>query len=298
MADLEDFEIDGEVAKPGEGEGDEPGPSPERRSPPPFPFGMIAIGVALVGAIGLVMFLFLRPGNRAPTATATTPALASPAATFSAEPAIALPPLAESDAFVRDLAKGLSSHPQLGAWLAARGLVRTLTVAVQNVAEGRSPAPFLPFLTPTTRFKAEDKGGRLLPDPKSYAAYDDFADAVATLDVAECARVYRILAPLFGAAYADLGYPAADFPKAINRALDVLRTTPMPGGDIVLHRGPVFLEYADSRLETLDLAQKQLLRMGLRNARIVQKKAAELAPVLSLAAQAGASPAPAVSPHS
>ena len=175
---------------------------------------------------------------------------------------MSLPTLAESDAFVRDAAKGLSTHPQLGAWLAARGLVRTLTVSVQNIGEGRSPALFLPFLTPTVRFQAVQKGSLLVADPKSYAAYDDFADGVAALDAAECARVYGILAPLFAAAYADLGYPGPDFPKAVARAVAVLAATPVADTEVALRRGPSFFEFADPKLEGLSLAQKHLLRMG------------------------------------
>jgi hypothetical protein len=181
---------------------------------------------------------------------------------------------------VRDLARGLSSHPQLAAWLAARDLVRTLTVAIQNVAEGRSPARFLPFLTPTVRFQAVEKAGAIVADPRSFAVYDDFASAVASLDLAEVARVHAILAPLFGAAYAELGYPADDFSKAVARAAEVIAKTPVPDGEIALRRGPTFLEFADPKLESLSLAQKQLLRMGPTNARKVQAKAAELVKAL------------------
>jgi hypothetical protein len=239
--------------------------------------------VVLALAIGVTLVVVSRPGPKVETVLPPeVPAAAAPPAPPEAGPP--LPALAESDAFVRELARALTAHAQLGAWLAARDLVRTLAVAVQNVAEGRSPARFLPFLTPTSRFAAVDKGGRLVADPRSHAAYDDFAEAVASLDVAECARVYAVLAPLFGAAYAELGYPSADFPKAVQRAADLLRETPVPEGDIALRRGPVFLEFADPKLESLTLAQKQLLRMGSANARKVQAKAVELAAALKPAA--------------
>jgi hypothetical protein len=243
---------------------------------------MILTGVALVGAIAAVVFILMRPG---PKATTTLPP-AVPESLASAppprEPPVSLPPLADSDAFVRDAAKGLSTHPQLGAWLAARGLVRTLTVSLQNIGEGRSPALFLPFLTPTVRFQSVQKAGQLVADPKSYAAYDDFASGVAALDATECARVYKILAPLFAAAYADLGYPGPDFPQAVARAVGVLAATPVTDAEVVLRRGPSFLEFADPKLEGLSLAQKHLLRMGPRNARLIQKKAAEIAQALGL----------------
>lgn len=279
--DLEDFEID-KSSPPVEGDLEPAGQGPGGpRRDPALPWGIILTGLALVGAIGAIVFILMRPGPKtvpptlvtAPTTLATTPPSAPP---------VSLPALAESDAFVRELAKGLSTHPQLAAWLASRGLVRTLTVSVQNIGEGRSPALFLPFLTPTVRFQAVPKGSLLVADPKSYAAYDDFASGVAALDAAECARVYGILAPLFAAAYADLGYPGPDFPKAVARAVAVLAATPVADTEVALRRGPSFLEFADPRLEGLSLAQKHLLRMGPRNARLIQKKAAEVAQALGL----------------
>jgi hypothetical protein len=280
--DLEEFAFDKSVPAP---EGEAPLEDEVRRRPP-LPIGLGLAGVALVAAIGTVVFILMRPGAKPPPpAPLPSTSLPSPEPT---EPTVALPQLAESDAFVRDAAKGLSTHPQLGAWLAARGLVRTLTVTLQNIGEGRSPAPFLRFLTPTVRFEAKEKAGQLVADPKSYAAYDDFADGVAALDAAECARVYKLLSPLFAAAYADLGYPGTDFPKAVARAIDMLATTPVSVTEIALRRGPAFVLYADPKLEALPLAQRHLLRMGPRNARLIQKKAAEIALALGLL-----SPAPA-----
>ena len=279
--DLEDFEID-KSSPPVEGDAEPTGLGPDdQRREPALPWGMILTGLALVGAIGAIVFILMRPG---PKTTVATPATAptSLAAVPPTEPPVSLPTLAESDAFVRDAAKGLSTHPQLGAWLAARGLVRTLTVSVQNIGEGRSPAVFLPFLTPTVRFQAVQKGSLLVADPKSYAAYDDFADGVAALDAAECARVYGILAPLFAAAYADLGYPGPDFPKAVASAVSVLAATPVTDTEVAFRRGPAFLQFVDPKLEGLSLAQKHLLRMGPRNARLIQKKAAEIAQALGL----------------
>jgi len=275
--ELEDFEIDGERKEPLlDADGLLIPPPPRRPSVPP---GLLAAGGLLLTAL-IAAFFFLRKGDKPPAPSVPT-VEATPAPSGPTEAQPILPALAESDAYVREVAKGLSAHPQLGAWLAAPDLVRTLTVVVQNVADGRSPSRFLPFLTPQSRYAAVQKGGVLVADPKSHAAYDAFADGVAALDAAECARVYRLLAPLFGAAFAELGYPATEFEKTVSRAVDVLRSTPVRD-DITLRRGKVFLEFADPKLESLRLAQKHLLRMGPRNARLIQGKAAEIAQALGL----------------
>jgi hypothetical protein len=276
MPDLDDFEIDGRSPEDDASaeRALETNPSLERTEPGIPKTLIVGATVVLLAAVFGVFLLLRRPA--APAAAVLPAPLASATPSSPTEPGAPLPTLAESDHFVRDLARGLSAHPQLGAWLAVEDLVRTLTVTVQNVAEGRSPARFLPFLTPAVRFAAVEKNGRLLADPKSHAAYDDFADAVASIDAAECTRVYGVLAPLFGSAYAELGYPAGDFGKAVARALSVIRDTPRPASEIELVQGKIFLEFKDPKLETLSLARKQLLRMGPRNAGLVQAKASEL----------------------
>lgn len=276
MSDLEDYEL-GEAG----GETERGTPLRPRRSGPPL--GALA-GVIAVLAVGAAAFFWLRPKAKVeaplPTPTVATPA-PSPAEATPTEPPVKLPPLEESDAFVRDLAKAIASHPQLGVWLGQPGLIRTVAVVVQNIGEGRSPAPFLRFLTPSVKFKTVRKGGKMYADPKSHAAYDTFADGVSAVDAAECARVYRILQPLLRAAYKELGYRGQDFDATLGRALGLIAATPVPKGDVELRQGRAFIEYVDPRLESLSFAQKQVIRMGPRNARIIQAKAADLATALA-----------------
>jgi Protein of unknown function (DUF3014) len=271
MADLDDFKLDEE----GSAE-DLPGTLPP--PPPGPPPGLLAGGALLVAALGAGAFFLLRRPAPPPLASAPPPALSlPPAASLSpAQTERALPPLAESDAFVRELAQGLSAHPLLAAWLEARGLVRTFAASVLNIAEGRSPAGFVPFLAPGQKFAAVERGGRLVADPRYFQAYDGMSAAVTSLDTAGVVRVYRTLLPLLGAAYKELGYPDADFTLVTERAIAHLLATPLPAGEIPLRKDSLFLRYADPRLEGLSLAQKQLLRTGPANAKRLQEKLREL----------------------
>jgi hypothetical protein len=249
------------------------GPGPPHRG---LPGGALAaLALLAVGLAAVVLLLLRRPGAGPPSSPipATTLAPAGPA---PAPPSPSLPPLDGSDGYVRDLARGLSTHPQLAAWLATAGLVRTLTAVVDNVASGETPAPHLRFLAPKTGFRPRQSGRRLTPDPRGFAAYDAFADAVASLDAAGCARVYQQLAPLFEAAYRELGHPQGGFPAALARAIDALLQAPVLPADVPLVRHATVFEYADPKLEALTPAQRQLLRLGPRNVRLVQAKLREL----------------------
>ncbi len=245
-----------------------------------FPMILAAVAVLVIALLGVLFLVFQRPGK--PAATPQPVAAAPPAPAPLATPAVALPPLDESDAFVRTIAQALSAHPELARWLAQSALVRTLTAVVDNVANGETPRPHLAFLAPKQRFKAARRPPRqIVPDAAGFQGYDLFADTVASVDAGVAAAGYRTLAPLFEAAYVDLGYPGGGFPKALERALQALTAVPVLREDVALVPHAIGFRYEDPALEALTPAQKQFLRIGPRNVRIVQGKLRELQAALA-----------------
>jgi hypothetical protein len=105
--------------------------------------------------------------------------------------------------------------------------------------------------------------------------------------------VHRALAPLFAQAYAQIGRDRSDFDAALAAAFGELLRTPVRDGEPELVAGIRSYRFADPELEELSPAQKDLLRMGPGNARLVQAKLRELAAALGLdvsAAERGATP--------
>ncbi len=239
-----------------------------------FPMILVGVAVLVIALLGALFVLFRKPA--APAST-PVPLAARPTPAATAAPAVALPPLDASDAFVRGIAQALSSHPELARWLAQGSLVRTLTAVVDNVASGETPRPHLEFLAPKQRFKAARRPQRqIVPDPAGFAGYEPFADAFASLDAGATAAAYHTLAPLLEAAYVDLGHPGGGFPKALERAIQALAAVPVLREDVVLVPHAIGFRYEDPALEALTPAQKQFLRIGPRNVRIVQEKLREL----------------------
>ncbi len=237
-------------------------------------------------ALGAVLYLRWQPPAAAPEerAASPTPATVSETTEEVAPAAGApepLPPLDASDAIVRQLVAGLSSRPELIAWLAGQDLVRAFVAAVDNIARGTSPKPFLASLRPTEPFRATDRGGRLVADPHSFARYDRAADAFASLDPAGVAAAYARLAPLCETAYRELGVEGT-FQGALERAIGRLLAAPDAPEEAPLLWNFVTYEYADPALESLPEAEKQFLRMGPRNMRLVKAKLRELAQVMDL----------------
>ena len=195
---------------------------------------------------------------------------------------ISLPPLSESDPLVRELVVKLSSHPQVLAWLATKGLVENFTVVTLNISEGQSPIAHIRRLAPKTPFRARTGNGGIYLDPVSYQRYDGYAAAIGGLDPVGTARLYLTLKPRILDAYRTLGSPEGDFDPVLERAIAVLLAVPVIDGDIPLRQKVMSYGFANQDLESLSPPQRQLLRMGPANIRIVQGKLREIAQLLRL----------------
>ncbi len=182
-----------------------------------------------------------------------------------------IPPLDQSDAFVRDALAGLSDRREYANWIGMEHLVSKMTAVIDNVSRGAIPASRIQPLAPKGKFPVIEKDPDVyLMDPKGYHRYDVYADTVASLDVPTVKQIYGTLKPLFDSAYVELGYPDGNFEQVLRRAINHLLATPVLSGEVALVRPSVMYRFADPQIESLSQAQKQLIRMGPRNVRIVQ----------------------------
>ena len=276
MTDLQDFEIRRTT-------------SPEPDLPPPSarPSSVwiaVTLLVAAAAVAAYVVFVRRQPIAPAPTkGTAPTAASsASPPLGGKGDP-ITLPPLDASDTLVRTLVQGLTESPAVMAWLPTTGLIRNFTVVVSNIAEGAAPARQLKVLRPQGPFRIASRGATTTVDPRSYDRYATIADAIASVDPGGAARLYATLKPRIEDAQRDLG-SADTFDHTLERAIVALLSTPVVDGSERLKPKGIGYGYADDRLESLTPAQKQLLRMGPRNVRVIKAKLRDLALALGIPA--------------
>ena len=278
---LDDFDVDTTQTTP-----TRPPLMRERRSPVPI---LVAV-IVLLAAGAAVWFFFLRPQpEQAATAPAAKPAAAAAPAGVqplcaATETAAALPPLNESDAFAKKSAAGLSAHPRVAAWLAGSDVIRSFVVAVDNIVSGATPAPRLRALRPAGAFRAREARGGLFIDPRSFERYGPIADAVDSLNPQDAARLCGTLKPRLVEAYGELGREGS-FDAALERAIVALLRTPAVGPDTRLVPSGASYAFEDETLENLTPAQKQLARMGPRNARIIQDKLRQVALAIGIPAE-------------
>ena len=264
---------------------EEPLIAPPAKSPVPVRL-IVALLIVVIG-VG-AYFIFRGSPSDAPDADGTDAvADAVPPgerAPLGAEPpTVILPPLDESDSFVRDLVAQLSSDPRFLAWLATDGLIRTFAVVVSNVAAGESPSRQLAMMRPLSGFRASERDGSLYVDQRSYERYTALADVAAGIDPQGAATLYATLKPRIEEAYGELGFPDTRFDETLERAIVVLLETPIMDDPALLEEsGGTGYSFADPKIESLTAAQKQLLRCGPSNARVIRRALREIAMALGI----------------
>ena len=79
-----------------------------------------------------------------------------------------------------------------------------------------------------------------------------------------------------------MGSPDQSFDRTLQRAMIALLQTPTLNGPVALKPKGIGYAFADERLEGLTAAQKQLLRMGPRNVRIIKERLRAIALALGV----------------
>ena len=233
---------------------------------------VIVVALIALGVIGYLTF-----GRRAAPATAprqaAAPAPTLPKAVQDDVERIDLPPLDESDALVRQRIGLLSSNRLVSAWLATKGLARNFTLVVDNISHGMNPSRHLRVLKPAGQFRVMTRGANVVIDPRNYDRFTPIANAAASIDAAGAGRLYRSFKPLLQMAYDELGNQES-IDRAVERAIGGLLEVPAVDGDIRVEQAGegIGYDYADRRLDALNGAQKQLLRMGPGNIRVIQQQ--------------------------
>lgn len=182
---------------------------------------------------------------------------------------------ADGDVLLKDGAAGISGDAQLAKWLAQPDIVRRLVAAMMQISEGESPHETLGFIAVAGPFTVTEKGKgkkkQLFMSEKSMARYDPFTAIVGTINADAAGKLYAKVRPYAEGVFREIAPPGKDFDATLQKAVDHLAAVPIPSGPIALKPPTegIGYVYADPALEQLTRAQKHLLRMGPKNAKVV-----------------------------
>jgi hypothetical protein len=189
-----------------------------------------------------------------------------------------LPLLDGSDELIRDGLLSLTRHEGVNAWLAPNQLIRKFVAFTDNVARGQIAKEPIRSLSLEGTFLVDRINEKTFElDHSSYSRYTPFVKIAVSIDSRRAAEFYHLLRPLFQIAYAELGYGNQSFDDVMFHSIGRLLETPVIKGQIRLVQPGVMYKFEDSKLESLSAAQKQLIRMGPENTRLLQAKISEIA---------------------
>ena len=188
--------------------------------------------------------------------------------------AVVLPPLDESDAFVRAWLEA-NAPAVWTTWRMREDLVRLAAVILDYVARGQVPRRSLSFIK-VGRFEVREEGDDIFIHPRSYARYNAVVETALALPAEDAATLFALLEPLLAEALRELDASAPAPRVLLERAVDHVLATPVLTEPVALTRATVYYEFADPALEALSPLQKQLLRTGAANVGKTQEYAKRL----------------------
>ena len=208
-----------------------------------------------------------------PSSTPQAPAIQHPIPAQTAKPRAApLPRLNHSDAMMVAALNRLIGHPAVARFLVPKNVIRRIVVTVDNLPRAKVSAHLRPVKATPGQTMVDRQGGVTTLSSRNFARYTPFVAVVSRINVKALARLYFRLYPLFQQAYESLGYPHKYFNDRLVQAIDSMLATPTLSAPVDLVRPHVFWQFANPQLEALPAGQKLLIRMGPRNAAVIEAK--------------------------
>ncbi len=184
-----------------------------------------------------------------------------------------------SDAFFRQALNDVSKN--LSAWFKVDDVITRYLVIINDVAQSQILYKHRDFLKMPQKIAVKEDSNGLYLAREGYIRYNGLANAIASIDVQNGVRLYRTFKPLFEEVYKDFGYPAEyKVDDIFMKAAATVIESPVINHRIALVRHSVRYKFADEKLESLTDVEKQMLRMGPRNTRIIQAKLRQLVEAL------------------
>lgn len=186
---------------------------------------------------------------------------------------VQLPSLNNSDEFVLDQLRTLPSGTALLSLLSDEQLIRGFVVLVDNVSKDTLSQANIPYRQLDEELPVETVDDNLFVlDEAGYSRFNRAIDIFVEVDTDQAMSLYRLFAPLFQQAYAEIGYRNVNFDNTLRRAIRTVLNTEEVEGPFQLVKPSVMYIYADTSMENMTDIQKQMIRLGPENAEKLKTK--------------------------
>lgn len=196
------------------------------------------------------------------------------------EPEIILPTLDESDSWFSGKLANLTWRKELLKLMVTEDMIRRFVVFTDNFSQGTLAYEHAPVVEPTSKFSAiEEKaqqGSKWQWDESNTRRFSLYVDLLRSMDSEMLVQWYVELKPLIDQAYQELGYPDDEFGDVLQEAISKVLDMEIPKALPELERPSVMYKYKDESLESLDDAEKLLLRLGKENLLVIKSVMLEI----------------------
>ena len=182
-----------------------------------------------------------------------------------------LPPLGNSDGIFRKDILNLSSG--FSPWLSMENIIKTWMIATNDFSQNLRPYKHFRQFKLSQPFQvATDDSGMYITE-QSYQRYNGLASAVRAVNVGSSLKLYEKYRPLLQQVFATFDYPEQyHLEDVINKAASSILQAPILEGKIRVIKPTVYYKFSEQKIEMLSPVQKQMIRMGPENTRIIQTK--------------------------
>jgi hypothetical protein len=185
--------------------------------------------------------------------------------------------LFESDDPVRDALADIPLGTAGQQFLMPNNIIERSASLIYLTAQGDVPYKLVPIARPKAKFPIVDDGTQVVADPDGFARYDPITRWIESLDAAALLDAFANFLPLFREAWGFYGEDPSYFDLAVIETLDTIIATPEIDitEERLIRKEAVWI-YENPAVESLAPVQKQILRMGPRNASAVKQKATQV----------------------
>jgi hypothetical protein len=197
-----------------------------------------------------------------------------------AEPKIILPTLDESDSWFSGKLANLTWRKELLKLMVTEDMIRRFVVFTDNFSQGTLAYEHAPLVAPAMKFSATEEkspaGSKWQWDESNTRRFSLYVDLLRSMDSEMLVQWYVELKPLIDQAYQELGYPDDEFGDVLQDAITKVLDMEIPKTLPELNRPSVMYKYQDESLESLDDAEKLLLRLGKENLLVIKSVMLEI----------------------
>jgi hypothetical protein len=198
----------------------------------------------------------------------------------AAEPEPEPEPLDISDGAVKTALLALSQAPDFARLLVDEDLLSRFVVFTENLANQELADNHHLLRTPENSFRVYRQAGKEWIDSASYQRYSTYVEVLDSIEAVKLLELYEIYKPTISEIYAEIGDPDENFDYRLLDAIDHLLDTPEIPVPVEVYTDSVMYKFRIDQVEDLTAPQKQLLRTGPENMRLIKAKLREIKSLL------------------